>query len=380
MARNGAGTYSLPTGQPVVTGTTISSTVFNTLTADLANALTTSIASDGQTTPTANLPMGGFKLTGLSAGAAAGQSLRWEQLFSQGAPVVVASAATVELGGQTSVAVEITGITTITSFGTNYNGPRFLRFTGALTLTHNATTLNLPGAANITTAAGDTCIAYPNSGGNGWNVVQYQRVSAAPTASPTVQVFTASGTYTKPAGARRIRVRVVGGGGGGGGVGTGNNAAGGGGGGGYSEKFIDAAAITTVTVTVGSAGAAGSSAGGQGGTGGTSSFGAYCSATGGVGGDGGASATGVSNGGIGGSGSSGDINSYGQPGTANFGTTASGGGGSSALGGGGRGVNNSLSPASGNAYGGGGAGAGNNSGASAGATGAAGIVIVEEFY
>lgn len=91
-------------------------------------------------------------------------------------PATLASATTTSIGAQASMFVEITGTTTITSFGTSYNGPRFLRFTGALTLTHNATTLNLPGASSITTAAGDTCIAIPNSTGNGWNVVNYQRV------------------------------------------------------------------------------------------------------------------------------------------------------------------------------------------------------------
>lgn len=92
-------------------------------------------------------------------------------------PVTLASATTTDIGAQNSVAVEISGTTTITSFGTSYNGPRYLRFTGALLLTHNATTLNLPGAANITTAAGDTAIAYPNLAANGWNVVAYQSAS-----------------------------------------------------------------------------------------------------------------------------------------------------------------------------------------------------------
>ena len=95
-------------------------------------------------------------------------------------PVTLASAATTDIGGQNAMFVEITGTTTITSFGTNYEGPRFLRFTGALTLMHNATTLNLPGAANITTAAGDTCTVVPNSSVNGWNIVQYQVKSAVP--------------------------------------------------------------------------------------------------------------------------------------------------------------------------------------------------------
>jgi hypothetical protein len=81
MPRNGSGTYSLPAGNPVVTGTTISSTVQNNTTSDIATALTNSLAKDGQTTPTANLPMGGFKLTGLAAGSVAGDSLRYEQLI-----------------------------------------------------------------------------------------------------------------------------------------------------------------------------------------------------------------------------------------------------------------------------------------------------------
>lgn len=70
MARNGSGTYELPAGQPVVAGTAISSATFNTLTNDLANALTTSLASDGQTTPTANLTMGGFKHINVASGTA----------------------------------------------------------------------------------------------------------------------------------------------------------------------------------------------------------------------------------------------------------------------------------------------------------------------
>lgn len=95
------------------------------------------------------------------------------------APVTLASAATTDIGAQNSLFVEISGTTTITSFGTTYNGPRFLRFTGALTLTHSAN-LYLPGAANIVTVAGDLCVAVPNSGSTGWNVYLYQRALEKP--------------------------------------------------------------------------------------------------------------------------------------------------------------------------------------------------------
>jgi hypothetical protein len=66
MARNGSGTYNLPAGNPVVTGTTISSTTTNNTFNDIATALTGSISKDGQTTPTGNLPMGGFAHTGVA--------------------------------------------------------------------------------------------------------------------------------------------------------------------------------------------------------------------------------------------------------------------------------------------------------------------------
>ncbi len=66
MSRNGSGIYSLATGNPVVTGSTISSTWANASLSDIATALTQSIASDGQTTITNNLPMGNYAHTGVA--------------------------------------------------------------------------------------------------------------------------------------------------------------------------------------------------------------------------------------------------------------------------------------------------------------------------
>lgn len=57
MSYNGSGTFNINTsGQPVVSGTVISDTVFNALTADLAVGLTTAITKDGQTACTARIP------------------------------------------------------------------------------------------------------------------------------------------------------------------------------------------------------------------------------------------------------------------------------------------------------------------------------------
>ena len=74
MSRNGVGVYTLNTaGQPVVTGTTITSTAFNLATTDIATALTQSIASDGQTTTTALIPFAlGIKTDTLAPVTASG--------------------------------------------------------------------------------------------------------------------------------------------------------------------------------------------------------------------------------------------------------------------------------------------------------------------
>jgi len=66
MSRNGSGTYNLPTGNPVTTGTAITSNWGNTTMSDIATALTGSIAADGQTPVTGNLQMGNNKITGMA--------------------------------------------------------------------------------------------------------------------------------------------------------------------------------------------------------------------------------------------------------------------------------------------------------------------------
>ena len=200
--------------------------------------------------------------------------------------------------------------------------------------------------------------------------------------TPVIRTYTSSDTWTKPTGLKYIIVEVVGGGGGGAGNTTANTTSGGGGGGGYSKELLAASALgATETYAVGAAGAAGASSGGTGGTGGTSSFGTspFLQATGGVGGT-----FDPHTGGAGGVGSSGILNVAGGGGGAggNAATGPAGAGGSSVYGGGapGRGSAEAAGIAGGN-YGGGGGGAYNTSGAdTAGGAGAAGVVIVTEYY
>ena len=71
MPRNGSGGYSRYTpGTPYVAGTTIDETVVNAEMDDLGNEVANSLAKDGQTVPTANLPMGGYKHTGVGNASA----------------------------------------------------------------------------------------------------------------------------------------------------------------------------------------------------------------------------------------------------------------------------------------------------------------------
>ncbi len=79
MSRNGSGTYSLPAGNPVVTGTTISSTWANNTMNDLAAALTDSVAADGQTPMTGNLDLNTHKIVNLVAGSASGEAVEFAQ-------------------------------------------------------------------------------------------------------------------------------------------------------------------------------------------------------------------------------------------------------------------------------------------------------------
>jgi hypothetical protein len=307
MPYNGSGSYSLPAGNPVVTGSTISSTTHNNTMSDIASALTNAMTKDGQSTPTANLKMGGFKHTGAGAGSAAtdstnlgqvqGNAYCWlgtgggtadvitasaspsltayaaGQVFrflssganttnvtlnidSVGAKAVskngstalaagdipsgalcevvydgtrfqlvgvvadrakagansditsltgltgpvnfaaaasVASATTVDLGAQGSNNVTITGTTTITSLGTAAAGiRRTVTAAGAFKLTHNATSLILPGGADITAATGDA-MEFVSLGSGNWRCLSYQKANGKAVANPD-QLSTASGS------------------------------------------------------------------------------------------------------------------------------------------------------------------------------------------
>lgn len=202
--------------------------------------------------------------------------------------------------------------------------------------------------------------------------------------TPSVQTFTASGTYTVPSGTRYVIVEAVGGGAGGGGTDNSGGSAGevgqSGGGGAYVRKLVDLLGVTSVTVTIGAAGAAGAEGvSGNGTDGGDTTFGSYITAEGG------------NADGTGGSASGGDVNIDGgnagtswlpaQVGSSTNVRALSGDGGGSFFGHGAPGAYAASGSTTGKTatfYGGGGSGGSSSSGGAdiAGGAGKAGLVIV----
>lgn len=114
------------------------------------------------------------------------------------APIVtIASSATVNIGAAAANTISISGTTTITAFDSIANGAlRRLHFQGALTLTHNATSLILPTGASITTAAGDMA-EFVSLGSGNWRCTGYERASGNSVNSQT-GTFTPTLTFATP--------------------------------------------------------------------------------------------------------------------------------------------------------------------------------------
>jgi len=119
--------------------------------------------------------------------------------LNEAAPPTVASSATPAIGAASANTVFISGTVTITGFDSLPAGAvRRLVFTGALTLTHNGTSLALPTAANITTAAGDVA-EFLSLGGGNWLCISYLRANgqALAAASGSGATIGAVNVFTK---------------------------------------------------------------------------------------------------------------------------------------------------------------------------------------
>lgn len=97
MSRNGSGTYTLPAGNPVVSGTVIASSWANNTMNDLASAMTDSVAADGQTPMTGPLNLNSNKIVNLATGTTSNDAINYTQFNTPtfGGAVVCSSTLTV---------------------------------------------------------------------------------------------------------------------------------------------------------------------------------------------------------------------------------------------------------------------------------------------
>ena len=198
MSRDGSGNYVLPAGNPVTTGTTIASTWANGTLTDVGTALTQSIAKDGQTVPTANLPMGGFKHTGVANASARTDYAAYGQVQDSGSQYLtgVAGADTIT-ASVTGLAAYATGQTfRLVSAGAN---------TGAVTLNINAL------GAKAVTKTGTTALAAGDIPSGAvvevvYDGTQFQMLGLAPTGSPT---FTGTVTIGASAANQTISTNIT---------------------------------------------------------------------------------------------------------------------------------------------------------------------------
>jgi hypothetical protein len=438
MSFNGSGTFVINSaGQPVVTGTVISSTAFNALTADLATGLSTALTKDGQTTPTANLPMGTFKFTGLSAGSAATDSANIAQvqnsfgsfLTVSGTDTITATvspsltayasgqmfafvaantntgAVTINISSLGAKAITKNGNTALSAgditanylFVIVYDGTQF-QVVGVSATTF--TNLTISGVLTLSGAG----VQLTSSGTGAWKLPVGTTAQRPTGASGLIRQNSTTGNpewydattsqwlqFSQPAGYTVNYLVVAGGGGGGSGLVTTYMAAGGGAGGLLSSS-TSLSAGTAYTITIGGGGASNTNGsnsvissiaitaigGGKGGSG---------AGTAGAGGSGGGGA-GVGNNLAGGTGTVGQGNNGGTNGPASGAGSAGGGGGAGAVGGngisspqtGGAGGSGSSNSISGSAvtYAGGGGGAGDTV-AGAGGSGGGGAGSISSF-
>lgn len=193
MARNGSGTYVLPAGNPVVTGTTISSTWANNTLTDIGNALTQSIATDGQTAAAANLPMGGFAHTGVGNATVRTMYPSMGQVQDNVAQYLTTVAGT-------DVITAIAGYV-MTAYVT---GQRF-SFVAAGTNT-GATTININsiGAKSITKKGSTALVAGDIVSGTAYEVVydgtQFQLINPSSSTTTATAIYNAGGWSVTPTG------------------------------------------------------------------------------------------------------------------------------------------------------------------------------------
>lgn len=190
----------------------VDATRTDTDTDDIANGLSNCVTRDGQSPWLANLPAAGYKITGLGAGTVAGESLRYEQLFTSWTANLNADGKIItNLGAGSNPSDSV-------NFGQVFNGGTFnnATFTGNTNGVTPATSDNstlLATTAYVTAKAFSAALPSQPVG----TTVPNQLYSLAGTAAwgrnyQVVEVVTTSDTWTCPVGVTVTEVWATGGG------------------------------------------------------------------------------------------------------------------------------------------------------------------------
>lgn len=165
MPWSGSGTFNrlLSWVSDATAGIDINATRMDTDTDDIVTGLNNTRTLDGQTEPTANLPMNGFKHTGAAAASASGQYLEYGQTswslslgtFTNGAGFLDTSAAlNVTIGFTSSVTLTAGRALTVDVA----NGNRTLKMTGNAVLNQDVSSTGAPTFSGATISTGGQII------------------------------------------------------------------------------------------------------------------------------------------------------------------------------------------------------------------------------
>ena len=198
MSRDGSGNFNLIAGNPVTTGTTIASTWANDTLSDIATALTNSIAKNGETIPTGNLPMGGFKHTNVANASARTDYAAYGQVQDSGSQYLTGVA------GADTITASVTGLAAYAT-GQTFRFVSAGANTGAVTLNINAL------GAKAVTKTGTTALAAGDIPSGAvvevvYDGTQFQMLGLAPTGSPT---FTGTVTIGASAANQTISTNIT---------------------------------------------------------------------------------------------------------------------------------------------------------------------------
>ena len=209
MSRNGSGTYTLPAGNPVVSGTVIATSWANNTMNDLAAAMTDSVAADGQTPMTGSLNLNSNKIVNLATGTVATDGINYAQFNTPtfGGAVVCSSTLTVTGATALNSTLTVGGNTTVTGNGSftgdgTFGGNLAVNGTGQIKVPNGTT-----GQRSATPAVGSVRFNTTLQTFEGYSTYSGQTISTITNVTTTATLTTAAnhnlttGTFVTVSGA-----------------------------------------------------------------------------------------------------------------------------------------------------------------------------------